>query len=410
MGVEYKQATLPNGLTVLGEIDPEAHTAACGFFVRTGARDESSDIMGVSHFLEHMLFKGTATRSAADVNLEFDQLGAEYNAFTSNEMTGYWAWVLPENLPAAADLLADIMRPALRDDDFNSERGVILEEIAMYQDMPFSRLYDPAVEAHYKSHPLSNRVLGTTETVSAMTPEQMRAYFDQRYSPDCITVTLAGRIEFDAMTADIKRLCGSWEPTGAQREHPELQRSSVDLTLDDERAARHYYMMIAAAPPIQDESRYAADILAHLIGDSEGSLLYWALVDPGLADEAQFWYDGRDGLGEFYAFASCSPERAEQVETVINDTLAHFLDRVTDDDLERLRNKIATLVTLHGERPAGRMRRLGKLGVYDLPYRTLDEELERIQAVTLADVRAVADAFPLTNTPTTTARLRPQSP
>lgn len=407
MDIAYQQARLSNGLHVIGEVDPEAHTAACGFFVRTGARDERPEVMGVSHFLEHMMFKGTAGRSAADVNLEFDRLGAEYNAFTSNEMTGYWAWVLPEHLSAAIELLADIMRPALRDEDFESERGVILEEIAMYQDMPFSRLYDRAIEAHYQSHPLSHRVLGTAETVTAMTPAQMRAYFNRRYSSDGISVALAGQVDFEKMVGEIGQWCGSWRPTGAAREHPELDRSDVDLTIDDDRTSRFYYMMITSAPAIQDERRYAADMLAHLIGDAEGSLLYWALVDPGLADEAQFWYDGRDGLGEFYAFCSCSPERAEQVEGIVNETLTHFLERVTDDDLERLRNKIATLVTLHGERPAGRMKRLGRLEAYGLPYRPLDEELALIQAVTLDDVRAVAEAFPLAGAARTVARLRP---
>ncbi|MFG0273795.1 MAG: M16 family metallopeptidase [Phycisphaerales bacterium] len=126
MPVTFEHATLPNGLTIVGEIDRDAHTSACGFFVKTGARDETSDLMGVSHFLEHMMFKGTDRRTADDINREFDELGAKYNAYTSSEITCFYAQTLPEHTAQAVDLLADMMRPALRDEDFNQERNVIL--------------------------------------------------------------------------------------------------------------------------------------------------------------------------------------------------------------------------------------------------------------------------------------------
>ena len=137
-----RSATLSNGLVILGEVDAAAHTAAAGFFVRTGARDEPTPLMGVSHFLEHMMFKGSDRRTAFQVNEDFDRIGASHNAFTSGEMTCFHAHVLPEHLPAAVDMLADILRPALRQADFDEEKGVILEEIAMYEDNPFMALYE----------------------------------------------------------------------------------------------------------------------------------------------------------------------------------------------------------------------------------------------------------------------------
>src|SRR5690606_38952834 len=136
----FQHATLPNGLTVIAEVDPEAHTAAAGFFVKTGARDEASPLMGVSHFLEHMMFKGTDQRSAEELNRQFDLIGARNNAYTTSELTCFYASVLPERLlgaGGAVDLLADMMRPALREEDFDTEKKVILEEIAMYEDNPF---------------------------------------------------------------------------------------------------------------------------------------------------------------------------------------------------------------------------------------------------------------------------------
>ena len=181
MTIEHKTATLDNGLFITAEVDPDAHTAACGFFVRTGTRDENPVDMGVSHFLEHMMFKGTDTRSAEDVNREFDEVGASNNAFTSQEMTAFYAHVLPAVFPRTLGILADIMRPTLRDTDFQDERGVILEEIAMYDDQPFWRLYEKTMEVHYENHPLAMRVLGTVDSIRELKRERMVGYFNQRY-------------------------------------------------------------------------------------------------------------------------------------------------------------------------------------------------------------------------------------
>jgi len=406
MTIEYKKTTLSNGLRIQAEVDSSAQTAACGFFVRTGSRDEDPGIMGVSHYLEHMIFKGTETRTADDVNREFDEIGATYNAFTSNETTAFWAHILPEHLPKTIDILTDIMRPSLRSNDLEMERGVILEEIAMYRDIPFWRLYDETMEAYYRSHPLSHRVLGTDETVTNLPHEDMVAYFNERYSADNTTFVMAGNLDFEAMVQEIHQRCSHWTNTQTHREFPSIEYGSSEVCIEDDKTSKHYLLMITPGPPIQDDRRYAADMLAHLIGDQEGSLLYWTLVDPGIAEEAQVGYDGRDGLGDFYVYASCPPERAEEVERLIDDQITRCLDLVTDDDLERLRSKIATQVTLSGERPAGRMRRLGQLGTYNLPYTTLAEELTRIQSVTLDDVRAVYEAFPFT--PRTIGRLMPR--
>jgi len=408
MAIEHKTATLDNGLFLTAEVDLDAHTAACGFFVRTGTRDENPVDMGVSHFLEHMMFKGTETRSAEDVNREFDEVGASNNAFTSQEMTAFYAHVLPEVFPRTLGILADIMRPTLRESDFQDERGVILEEIAMYDDQPFWRLYEKAMEVHYENHPLAMRVLGTVDSIRELKRERMVGYFDQRYSADNTTLAIAGRVDFDDVVERANQFCGRWKRTNTARTYPEVQLESNDFTLEDDRTNRHYLIMISPAPALQDDRRYAASMLANIIGDDEGSILYWALVDPGLAEEAQAGYDGRDALGDMFVYASCSPDRAEQVEEIINDRLDRCLELITEDDLERLRSKTATNITVGSERPLGRMMRLGRLAMYyGEEYRTLDEELARIEAVTLDDLRAVYEAFPFK--PRTVGRLRPSN-
>jgi predicted Zn-dependent peptidase len=402
----FKHATLSNGLTVVAEIDAAAHTAAAGFFVKTGARDEAPELMGVSHFLEHMMFKGTASRAAVKVNSDFDDLGADHNAFTTSELTAFHVHTLPEHLPAGLDVLADILRPALRQEDFDEEKGVILEEIAMYDDQPFWVLYERAMEAHYGSHPLAHRVLGTAETVKALTRDQMRGYFEHRYSADNTVVSLAGKLDFDAAVRQIERCCGAWPTTNPQRIRPPVPTSKVSVEIDHEKANRHYEIMAIDAPSVDDERRYAAAVLAEILGDADGSKLHWALVDPGLAEEASAHYDGRDADGLLFVSFVCPPEDADEVRTIALDTLRSCAESLVDDDLARARSKIATAVTLAGERPAGRMRRLGQVWTALGRYESLEDDLRRIEALRVADLRRLIRDFPLT--PRTIAGLQPK--
>ncbi len=395
MAIDFKQATLDNGLTVVAEVDDNAHTAACGFFVRTGARDESTDVMGVSHFLEHMMFKGTKRRTAADVNREFDEIGARYNAYTTAEMTTFYASILPERLDQAVDLLGDMLRPALREEDFATEKNVILEEIAMYMDQPFWVLYERVTEERFGKHPLGHRILGTTDTIEALTAAQMREYFTARYSADNTTVALAGKLDFDQVMDQLQSLCGSWNTASPTRDTSAAPAHASSFTTEDERVHRCYQLMLAPGPGAQDERRYAASMLAMAMGDSDNSRLYWALVDPGLADEASMSFDPHDHEGNFLVYASCDPERADEVWSLIELELSSIRTSVTDADLERIRNKAATAATVAGERPGGRMQRLGRLWTYLGEYKSLEDELEAINGVTLDDIHAVYDAFPL---------------
>ena len=407
MAITFEHRVLPNGLTVLSETDPAAHTAAVGFFVKTGARDETAGLMGVSHFLEHMMFKGTPRRTADDVNREFDELGADYNAFTSHEQTVYYAHVLPEFLERAVDLLGDMLRPSLRTEDFDMEKNVILEEIGMYDDRPEWRLQDGLLEDFFGTHPLGHRVLGTTETVGAMTAAQMRGYFEQRYSPDNIVVAAAGRLDFSRLTDQVEKLCGGWSPTGASRDVAVPAADGRARSVTDDKQSRHYLGLLCPGPSAQDPRRYAARVLADVLGDAEGSRLYWALVDPGTAEDADFSFMPQDGSGAFMAFASCDPERAATVEeglSAVLDTVARERT-LTADEMQRAVNKLATRATLQGERPAGRMHALGTQWSYQGAYTPLNEELDRLMAVTADDVAGVLEAFPLN--PRTVLRMGP---
>ena len=403
--VDFKQTQLANGLQVIAEVDPDAHTAAVGFYVKTGARDEDAAVMGVSHFLEHMMFKGTETRTAADVDRDFDDIGANHNAYTSGEMTAFWAHALPERLPRVVEILSDILRPALRQGDFDDEKGVILEEIAMYEDQPFWVLYERTMEAYYRSHPLAHRVLGTRETIQALAREQMTEYFQRRYSADNTTVALAGCLDFDATVDLLSQWCGGWEATRTRRQYSGLEPAGDEFTITSDNVNRHYAISVAPAPPIDDDRRYAAAALAQILGDYEGSRFYWALVETGLAEEARAQYDGHDQVGSFLVYYVCSPDDAAQVARVVDEQIDELARTLTADDLDRIKSKIATAATLQGELPAGRMHRLARLWTSIGEYRSLEEELERINAVTVDDLRAVYEEFPFR--PRVNGHLRP---
>ena len=410
MPIDFKQHTLSNGLTILAEVNDDAHTAAVGFFVKTGARDETPDVMGVSHFLEHMMFKGTAKRSAEDVNREFDEIGANYNAFTSHEQTVYYAHVLPEVLPSAVDLFADMLRPALRTDDFDTEKQVILEEIGMYDDRPEWRLQDRLLEEHYGEHGLGYRVLGTTDTVGDLTAAQMRRYFNDRYSPDNLIVSAAGRLDFEKLCADLEKRCGDWSPTDATRVYSDPLEVDKRIAMQQANVSRQYWAMLCSGPSAQDELRYPSKVLADVLGDSDGSRLYWALVDPGLADEADFSFWPHDRAGAFMAYVSCDPDRAEAVEAKLLATLDAITGSgfdINSGEVQRAINKLVTRATLQGERPAGRMQALGAKWMYHGRYVSLDEELDHLLAVKVDDITKVLGRY--TFKPRTIVTLGPES-
>lgn len=407
MPTRFLHHTLPNGLTVVAEADPDASTAAVGFFVKTGARDEPAPLMGVSHFLEHMMFKGTEDMSAEDLNRRYDELGARNNAYTSHEVTCFYASVLPGAIGAAVDLTARMMRPALREADFDTEKGVILEEIAMYEDNPFWVLYERAAEAYYGSNPLGHRVLGTRETIAGLTRDQMSRYFSDRYAADATTVALAGRIDFDDACRRIERHCGGWPRTAPHAPRSAPSHAPASLELADERFDRAYSILLAPGPASESQDRYAATLAMQILGAQDNSRLHWALIESGTAEEAQAGYQPCEGSGECMVFASGDPARIEEIERIVGSAIDELPRSLSPADLDRLRARFATSFTASSERPGDRMQRIGRRWSMLGDYQTLDDELERIQSVTIGDVRAVLGERPLS--PRTVATLRPPS-
>jgi predicted Zn-dependent peptidase len=395
--MEFHQHTFPNGLTIVGETSPSARSVAVGFFVRTGSRDETPAECGVSHFLEHMVFKGTPRRTAFDVNRDFDRIGASYNAFTSEENTVFYGAILPEYLPQAVDILADILRPSLRDDDFTMEKNVIIEEIGMYEDNPGWSAYDHAKKHYFVDHPLGHSILGTPESITALRREQMVDYHRRRYLAPNVTVVAAGKFEWDKLVELVANACSKWESGDAPRPDRRPATSPrLTTVVNKDKVAQEHVILMSPAPAADDPLRYSADTLALALGDDTGSRLYWALVDPGRVEGADMSFSEYDGTGAFYLSFSGEPDATPANLAVVRELLADVQKSgITEEELQQAKTKIGSRVVRASERPMGRMQAVGMAWTYLKQYRSVDDELKAFDAVTLKSIREVLDRFPL---------------
>ncbi len=396
----FLREQLDNGLDIVAETNDSAVSTSVGFFVRTGARDEQPGIEGVSHFLEHMVFKGPPGLSAEEINRRFDRIGAAANAFTSEEDTVYHASVLPRHQAAAVELLASLMRPELRADDFEMEKKVILEEIRMYDDQPPFGADDRCRAAFFGSHPLAASVLGTVASIEPLDVESMRAYHRRRYAPGTMVLAASGAVDFPALVESARRLCGEWEPEPtADRRQPEPPRAAAQPGLEwivRPTAALEYAVNLTAAPGETDPDRWAASLLAVVLGDGSGSRLYWSLVDPGLAEQATLGHQDFLDAGLFVTQLSCEADDAADLLARIRETYtAAVRDGITAAEFEQARNKVAGRVVLAGERPRRRLFDVGLEWSHLRRFRSVGETLGIVESLTLDDLHRVLAAWPL---------------
>ena len=392
--MEFKKKILDNGLCLIGEVNGSAKSAAIGFFVKTGSRDETEQINGVSHYLEHMLFKGTEKFSALEVNEAFDRTGAQFNAFTSEENTVFYAAVLPEYLAEVTQLWVDLMRPALRDEDFNMEKNVIKEEIAMYQDMPSFDVMDRCRSLHFAGHACRYSILGSVQSIDDLTAEQMREYFSRRYSPNNIVVACAGDFDWEQVCSIVEGPCGNWERGAAGRELGHCVGSGKTERIEKSNLAREHICLMSPGMSAQDESRFAAALLAAVIGDDVGSRFFWELVDKALAEAAAMQFAAMDGTGAFCSYIRCGGENVSQVMDVVRGVFKSVAaDGISEDELRKAKNKILSALVIKNELSMGRLVDLGFNWTYLEQHRAIEDDIEAIKGVTLDDVRAVVEHF-----------------
>ena len=394
--MEFHEYKLPNGLQVIAELNPSVHSVAAGFFVRTGSRDETDEVSGVSHFLEHMAFKGNGKYNADDVNRIFDELGANYNASTGEEVTMYYAAVLPEYLDQTMELLTIMMQPSLLEEDFDMEKNVILEEIGMYDDLPSFTAYDTAMATHFENHALGRSILGTNESITALTVEQMRTYHAEQYLAGNMTFAIAGNTSLEEVKRLVETYCQglpTGQPIRTKGAFVPVERRKL---LAKEQSVQQHVMQMGLAPDANDDARYAAEVLALVVGDDSGSRLFWELVDPGLVEAADIGYAEYEGAGAWLTYLSCNPEdveaNMERMQAVFDDVNANG---ITTNELLQAQNKIASRIVLKSERPMGRLTALGSNWVYRAEYRSVSDDLKTVRSITLDDITTLLKTFPL---------------
>ena len=401
--MDFHHKTLANGLDVIAELNDSVQSVAVGYFVRTGARDETSEVSGVSHFLEHMAFKGNQKYTADDVNRIFDEIGARYNASTSEEVTLYYGAILPEFLDTAFEMLATLIQPSLRQEDFDIEKKVILEEIGMYEDQPAFTAYEKSMAAHFSGHPLGQSILGSKDSVSALTSDQMRDYHSRQYRAGNVTLAVAGNTTFEKVLELAERWCGDWPSGSSSRDTDEAVPGGGVKLIQKESSRQQHVMQMGSAPSARNDLRYAAQILAVIVGDDSGSRLYWDIVGSGLAEAADLGFNEYDGSGTWLSYLSCQPEqldanlaRMAEIYRDVNE------NGVTEEELEQAKNKVASQIVLRSERPMGRLSSLGGNWVYRHEYRSVADDLATCRKVSLADIRELLNKYPIAQTTTLT--------
>jgi len=394
---QFFEHTLSNGLRVVVESMPHVQSAAGGFLVRTGARDETPAIAGASHFLEHMCFKGTAGRDWRKITVGFDKLGGDYNAYTSKERTVYYGWVRAEDIEAQLDLIADMMRSVLPSEEFEMERQVILEEIAKYNDNLESRIVDMIHELVYPDHSLSWPVLGTAETVGALSCDRVHRYLQDHYQPSNMVLITAGNLDPKAVVAMAERLCGDWErkPDRADRLPPPAHTQAMRKATHD-RFQQQAIAIVFPGPSGRDPARETGDVLGAILA-GPNSRFFWNIIQAGITPQA--WAGRLDyaDVGMMIALGMCEPDKAEQVLEAMRGELAKITTAgVTDAEVQRVKNRVRTGLATEAESPYYRFNQLvDDIDVLGRP-RDVSERLAAIKAVTPNGIRDYLEAWPMT--------------
>jgi predicted Zn-dependent peptidase len=277
------------------------------------------------------------------------------------------------------------------------EKKVIINEIGRYEDQPMWSAYDHARRLHFGEHRLGNSVLGTVQSITDLSRDQMQAYFERRYVAGNIIVAVAGHLDWPAFVELIERHCGAWQDAPAGRDCLREAPGTGKFELrTKEKVTQEYVVMMSQGPAADSPLRHASDLLGMAVGDDSGSRLYWELIDPGLADSADCSFHESEGTGVFLTSFSGEPEQAEENLEIVRRVLAEVREGgITEEELTQARNKMLSRIVRSSERPKGRMVALGMNWIYQHDYRSVDDELASYEKVTVADVRAVLDRYPL---------------
>ena len=389
---EVRETTLDNGLRVVSEFVPYVQSVSLGLRVDAGSRDESDEEAGISHVLEHMLFKGTERRTARDIAEEMDAVGGQIDAFTSKEYTGYGARVLPEHVPLALDVIADMLRHSLLDEkELELEKGVILEEYRSMEDVPEEYVHEVFNRVLWPNHPLGRSVIGFPEVISRLTPVDLRNYLRAYYVPERMICVAAGNLQHEQLVAETARWFGDLEGRGPVRKlepaAPQLATERVHRPLEQS----HFCLGVPGVSE-GDPDRWAVRVLSLLLGGGMSSRLFQEIREKrglcyNIGSETISYREG----GMFIVYADTSPQQMDEVRELAWQELLKVAEHgITAAELTRAKNQVRAGTLLSLDDTGSRMNRLARSLLYHGRVIPLQELVGYVEAVTLEDCQRVA--------------------
>ncbi|WP_289136416.1 pitrilysin family protein [uncultured Brevibacillus sp.] len=383
--------TCDNGLRIVTERIPSVRSVALGIWVGTGSKYENEINNGISHFLEHMFFKGTKTRSAKEIAESFDEIGGNVNAFTSKEYTCYYARVLDQHAPIALEVLSDMYFNSVFDsEELEKEKNVVIEEISMYEDTPDDLVHDLIAQASYGKHPLGYSILGTEEVLKSLKRDDLLSYIDQRYLPTNTVITVAGNFE-ESLIEDIKKRF-----SGFNRKSNDVTLTTPDFTanvISQHKATEQAHLCISL-PGFQvgHPDVYSLILLNNVLGGSMSSRLFQEIREErGLAYSVYSYHSSYKEAGTFTIYTGTASEHVGQVFDIVSHVLRDVADHgITDKELNKGKEQLKGSLMLSLESTNSRMSRLGKNELLVERHLTLDEMLAKIDKVTHESVHEVA--------------------
>jgi predicted Zn-dependent peptidase len=383
---------LPSGLRIATEAMPSVRSVAVGFFVGTGSRSEAVSEAGLSHFLEHLLFRGTERYASAEIDQLFDAMGAELNAGTDKESTTVYARMLDQHLPRAFDVMADMVwRPAFREVD--PEREVVLEEIAMYEDDPQDTVFDVLGQAVFGGHPLGRPIIGRAPVIRDTPVEQIAAFHAARYVPASVVIAAAGSIDHDELVDLAARTLGGATTSDVPAMEPAPTDPAPTVRFQRKDTEQCHVCLGALGLPRGDDRRFASRVLDAIFGGLSSSRLFQAVREErGLAYSVYSFAGQYADTGQVGLYVGTRPDKVGEALEVVRDELDRLRENpATEDELERARENVKARVVLALESTGARMNRLGASLMFGLPLLETDEVMARFDAVTLDDLRELTD-------------------
>ncbi len=391
-----EKETLPNGLVVITEPMAHVRSISVGVWVRTGSRREPSELNGITHFIEHMVFKGTATRSAEDIARSVDSVGGMLDAFTAKEMICFNAKVLDEHLPIAFDVLSDlVLRPRFDDEDLTREKSVVLEEIKMDQDNPDYLVHEIFTQNFWRNHPLGKPILGTRKTVSSFSRAQVAECFRRWFAPENMIVTAAGHLEHQQLRDLVAKDFGQMKPSG-DRYADSAPVPQARITTKSKGQLEQVHLCIGVPSyPMVHERRYGIAVLNNILGGGMSSRLFQNIRErQGLAYAVFSELSPYRDTGMLSIYAGTALEKAGQVVRSVTGEFSSLKEQlVSDEELRRAKDHLKGSLMLSLESTSSRMSNLARQEMYFGKFFTLDEIIASIEQVTREEVRDIAREF-----------------